>query len=416
MRVCYLINQYPKISHTFIRREIRALERQGVEITRYSIRRAEGQLVDADDQNEQARTRVIVEQGVPRLAGAMAWRATRNPVRFARALRLALRVGWHSERGVLRHVAYLAEACVLLRWLRQNRCDHLHAHFGTNSTSVAMLCRSLGGPSYSFTVHGPEEFDKPLMLGLRDKIDRAAFVVAISSYGRGQLYRHCEHAQWSKIHVVRCGLDAAFLEQKMPPLPQRPRIVCIGRLARAKGHFLLIEAARRLLAQGCDFELRLVGDGELRGELEDAIAQAGMQDRVHITGWASSEEVRAEIEAARLLVVASFAEGLPVVITEALAMGRTVLTTDVAGIPELVSEDCGWLIAAGSIDELYQGLRRALMASDQELERMGRTGQTRVRRLHNADKGAAQLRRLFETCVGKVTATIGPRAPLKRLA
>jgi colanic acid/amylovoran biosynthesis glycosyltransferase len=417
MKVCYLVNQYPKISHTFIRREIRALERQGVEVGRCSIRRAAGSLVDDEDRGEQQRTRVIVEEGIPHLLTAMVKRATRAPFRFSRALAMTVKIGWRSERGVLRHVAYLAEACVLLRWLKQSGYDHVHAHFGTNSTSVALLCNLLGGPSYSFTVHGPEEFDKPLMLGLRDKIEGAAFVVAISSFGRGQLFRFCDHQDWPKIHVVRCGLDPAFMNSDIPPLPERPRIVCVGRLARAKGHFLLIEAASRLAAEGYDFELRFVGDGELRPELEEQIDRAGLRDRVVITGWASSDEVRAEMRAARMLVVASFAEGLPVVIMEALAMGRSVLTTDVAGIPELVSEDCGWLIPAGSMERLLDGLRKALRTSDRELERMGRTGQARVRKMHDADKAATQLRRLFESCVSGIATQLSPATPvLKRPA
>jgi glycosyltransferase involved in cell wall biosynthesis len=121
---------------------------------------------------------------------------------------------------------------------------------------------------------------------------------------------------------------------------------------------------------------------------------------VQITGWASSDQVREEIENARVVVLASFAEGLPVVIMEALAAGRTVLSTAVAGIPELVSPDCGWLIPAGSIDELTVGLRRALHASDVELERMGRRGQARVRRLHSADTEGSKLNRLFRRHTG----------------
>ena len=193
MKVCYLINQYPKVSHTFIRREIAALERQGVTVQRVSIRRSGDALADPEDHRELARTHVLLDAGSAGLGLALCVRALRSPLRFARAFGQAIELGRRSERGRLRNFAYLAEACLLLPHLRAQGCDHLHAHFGTNPASVALLCRLLGGPSYSFTVHGPEEFDKPLMLGLRDKIERAAFVVAISSFGRGQLYRFCDH-------------------------------------------------------------------------------------------------------------------------------------------------------------------------------------------------------------------------------
>jgi glycosyltransferase involved in cell wall biosynthesis len=397
VKICYLVNQYPKVSHTFIRREIAALERQGVQVERVSIRRSTDQLVDAADLAEQHRTRVILAGGMRRLLWALLLCALTRPLRFALALRLAARLGRRSERGRLRNFAYLGEACVLLRWLARSGTRHVHAHFGTNPASVAMLCHALGGPQYSFTAHGPEEFDKPLMLGLRDKIERAAFVVAISSFGRAQLYRFCDHKHWPKIHVVRCGLDERFLQNGIAPLPDARRIVCIGRLSEQKGHLLLIEAAARLAAEHVDFELRLVGDGELRAEIEALAVERGLAGRVHVTGWASSEQVLREIEDARLVVLASFAEGLPVVIMEALAVGRTVLTTAVAGIPELVSPDCGWLVASGSVDELTAGLRRALRASDADLERMGRRGQARVRRLHDAQTEAGKLHRLFRS-------------------
>jgi len=400
MKICYLVNQYPKVSHTFIRREIAALERQGVKIERVSMRRAEDELVDAEDREELERTRVILDGGTGRLVVGLLANALGNPLRFARSLRLALRLGRRSERGLLRNLAYLAEACVLRRWLQASGCQHVHAHFGTNPASVALLCHTLGGPEYSFTVHGPEEFDKPLMIGLREKIERAAFVVAISNFGRGQLYRFCDHGHWGKIHVVRCGLDARFLHAATAALPRERRAVCVGRLNEQKGRLLLIEAAARLAAEGLDFELRLVGDGELRAEIETLIAQHGLTGRVQITGWASSDQVRAEIERARVLVLASFAEGLPVVIMEALAAGRAVLSTAVAGIPELVTSDCGWLIASGSVDELTAGLRRALHASDAELERMGRRGQARVRSLHDVETEASKLGLLFRRHTG----------------
>ena len=121
------------------------------------------------------------------------------------------------------HLIYLAEACLLRRWLTELGIDHVHAHFGTNSTTVAMLCRMLGGPPYSFTMHGPEEFDAPRSLSLRDKIHHAAFVVAISEFTRSQLCRWAPSEDWHKIHVIHCvGVSPMFLEHGPSPIPARP--------------------------------------------------------------------------------------------------------------------------------------------------------------------------------------------------
>jgi glycosyltransferase involved in cell wall biosynthesis len=396
MRVAYLVTYYPRVSHTFIRREIAALEAQGVEVERFALRRAPDAVVDEDDQREAARTRVILDSSPLALLAATLRAALRSPLRFLRAFRLALRLGRASERGVFKNLGYLVEACVLRGWLAESGCAHVHAHFGTNSTAAAMLCHELGGPGYSFTAHGPDEFDSPVGLGLREKIERARFVVAISSFARSQLWRQCSYGHWPKVQVVRCGLDGGFLEAEPVPIADRPRFVSVGRLSGQKGYPLLIEAAARLAAEGRDFELTLVGDGELRGELEALIDRHALRARVTITGLADGERVRAELRAARVFVLPSFAEGLPVVIMEALALGRPVLATTVAGIPELVSPECGWLVPPGSVDALVQAMQTALATPVAELERMGEVGRARVRKQHDVRIEAAKLRGLFE--------------------
>jgi colanic acid/amylovoran biosynthesis glycosyltransferase len=210
-----------------------------------------------------------------------------------------VRTGLRSERGLLRNFAYLAEACALVEELARRNVRHVHAHFGTNSAAVAMLARELGGPSYSFTVHGPEEFDKPDLIALRAKIARAAFVVGVSSFGRSQLYRYCEAQHWDKLQVVRCGLDQSYVERAPTPVPDVARFVSVGRLCEQKGQLLLVEAAAQLQREGRSFELVLVGDGPMRAEVEALIAREGLAERVRITGWASGEVVQSEIEAAR---------------------------------------------------------------------------------------------------------------------
>jgi glycosyltransferase involved in cell wall biosynthesis len=224
-------------------------------------------------------------------------------------------------------------------------------------------------------------------------------VVGISHFACSQLYRRCGHAHWPKIHVVRCGLDEALLTAEVAPFPARPRMASVARLNEQKGQLLLIEAVARLTREGVDLELVLVGDGELRAEIESLIEHKGLRGRVTITGWADAQRVRKELEGARLMVLPSFAEGLPVVLMEAFALGRPALTTYIAGITELVSSECGWLVPAGSVDALVDTLRVALQTDVSALERMGREGQTRVRKQHNADTEALKLRALFEHAV-----------------
>ena len=209
-----------------------------------------------------------------------------------------------------------------------------------------------------------------------------------------------------KIHVIHCGLDEMFLSAAPTPIPERPRLVNVGRLSEQKGQLLLIEAAAHLHAQDLDFELVIVGDGPLRGELERLIDQYGMRGRVWITGFLDNHGVRRELEAARALVMPSFAEGLPVVIMEALALGRPVISTHIAGIPELVEPGRnGWLVPAGAVEPLVAAMAAALTADTTELEAMGRAGAARVAERHNVDNEAKKLAEL----IADLTAVPGER-------
>jgi colanic acid/amylovoran biosynthesis glycosyltransferase len=398
VKIAYLVNQYPQPSQTFIRREIAALESMGVSVDRFTVRRWNGTLVDPGDQAEAARTRAVLDVGAFGLLMAMLRTKLRSPVRFFRAFCDAIRLGRKSDRGVIYHLIYLAEACVLVRWLREAQIEHVHAHFGTNSTAVALLCRSLGGPTYSFTCHGPEEFDRPEALKLGEKVARAKFAVTISEYGRSQLYRWCDHAHWSRIHVVHCGLDEMFLAEPPAPPTRTAKLVCVGRLAEQKGQLVLVEAATRLLAAGEHLELLLIGDGPMRPQIERLIARANAQAQIRIGGWMSNDEVRQHLLESRAMVLPSFAEGLPVVVMEALALGRPVISTYVAGIPELVETGkCGWLVPAGSVEALCEAMRDALHASKERLAEMGAEGARRVRERHDAKVEAAKLKKLFES-------------------
>jgi glycosyltransferase involved in cell wall biosynthesis len=406
MKIAYFINQYPKVSHTFIRREIAALERTGVEIERIALRGWDAEVADAEDIAERARTHYVLRGGLAALLVDGAVLALRRPVRMAQALRLAWRMSRRSERAWAWHVVYVLEASRVVRWTSAWGTEHVHAHFGTNSAEVVMLARALGGPSYSFTAHGPEEFDKPEALGLATKIVRAAFVVAISSFGRSQLCRWIPASRWNRVEVVHCGLEPGFFAAADDLEPAAiPRLVCVGRLCEQKGQLLLIAAAARLAREGVPFELVLAGDGEMRREIEAAIAAEALGGRVRITGWIDSARVKAELLAARALVLPSFAEGLPVVLMEAMALGRPVVSTYIAGIPELVRAGSeGWLVPAGDVDALARAMRECLQADPEHLRALGRAAHARVLERHQVDVEAARLKRLFARAIGEGTA------------
>jgi len=396
MRVAYLTNQYPLVRHTFIRREIVALEAQGVEVIRLSVRDSGADAVDPADRAEYARTRALLAAGKLSLLSALFRDTLTRPVRFWRALRLGIRFGRRSDRGVLRHLVYLAEACLLRKWLHEAGATHLHVHFATNPAAVALFCNLLGGPPYSITVHGPEEWDRPEALSLKEKYEGARFVVAVTDFGRCQVYRWTALAYWPNVHVVRCGVDDAYLSTQPEPVPETDKLVLVAGLVEQKGHLLLIQALAKVRDAGAEFRMVFAGDGPLRPALEAEVKRLGLTDRVEFAGWQSNAQVREHLRTARGLVMPSFAENLPVAMMEAMAMGRPVVGTYIAGVPELVeSGENGWLVPAGNVDATADAVLRLLRTPAEDLTRMGQAGAERVRARHDANREAAQLRQLI---------------------
>jgi glycosyltransferase involved in cell wall biosynthesis len=394
LKIAYLINEYPKVSHSFIRREILALERQGFEIQRIAIHGWRNPLPDPEDREERDRTRYVLRSGLLGLVMPTLFMLLTSPRRFFSAVSMALKLSRNSHKSVPYHLAYVAEACRIVPWLKQFGAERIHAHFGSNPTEIAMLAFALGGPPYSFTIHGPGDFAKPMNLG--EKIAQSTFVVAISSFGRSQLYMNSSHHNWPKINIVHCGLEQAFYAVPTRTISSNAQFVCVGRLCEEKGQLLLVSAVAKLAKKGVRLRLVLAGDGPMRCELEDLIKLYRLEGSVSITGWISSEQVRNEILAARALVLPSFAEGLPVVIMEALALRRPVLTTYVAGIPELVRNgENGWLFPAGSVDDLADAMEDCVLRPAQHLQRMGDAGHELVVARHSIDLEAAKLAELF---------------------
>ena len=397
MKIAYVLNTYPAPSHSFIRREIRALEGRGLSVMRLAMRPWDGPLPDPADREEAARTRYVLGGGALGLAAGVARMLVTRPSGVVRALGQALRLGWRSEAGVARHLIYWAEAAVVAQATRAAGVGRLHAHFGTNAATVAMLARTMGAAPFSFTVHGPEEFDKPAAIRLADKLTAADFAVAVSSYGRSQMMRLVPTGVWDRLQVVHCGIDPQRFEQVQPVPDRRPlRLVAVGRMAEQKGHPVLIQALADVAARGVAVETVIVGDGPLRGELQQAIARAGLQGSVRLAGWLDEAGVRAELDAAHAMVLPSFAEGLPVVLMEAMAAARPVIATWVAGIPELVVPGRnGWLVPPGDAEALAEAILTLNVTPRETLAQMGRSARARALSRHSIETEAPQLARLF---------------------
>lgn len=396
MKIGYMMNIYPVTSGTFIRREIHALEALGLEVTRYAIRRWDQDLVDPNDRAEQAQTHYLLSDRTLPLIGLFVLEVVTNPAGMARALGAWAQLVWNAGGRLIPHFAYLMEAVSLKRRTAADGIGHVHTHFSTNSAAVAMLGHMMGGPPYSFTAHGPDEFVDPKASSLALKIEKSAFAVAITYFSRGQLALAGGMQAWSKIHIVRCGLDLRDFEPAPPVTADNKTLVCVGRLCPQKGQMLIPAAVHEVAATHPDMKIVLIGDGESRAAIESEIRRLGLEDRIELAGWATNAEVNKAIRNSRALFLPSFAEGLPIVLMEALAIGRPVLATYIAGIPELVDEGCGWIVPAGAHDALVDAMSAALTATPGELEALTEEGRRRVERDHDQLANAAELKALFE--------------------
>lgn len=392
MHIAYILNSYPQPSHSFIRREIRAIEAQGHTVTRLAMRPGDAPLVDVQDLEEAAATQYVLRAGALALLMATAKSALKAPARFFTALRLAIACGRRSEAGVLKHLIYLVEAAYVAQFCTGAGATHAHAHFGTNAAAVAMLSAALDGPEYSFTVHGPEEYDAPRALSLGEKVARSKFTVAITSYGRSQLSRWAGPAHWDKIKVVHCGIDPTRFPAPAPLPDGPPRFVAIGRFVEQKGQLLAIGAMAELVQSEPDAHLTLIGDGEMRPQIEARIAALNLKGNITLTGWVDEARILSEFNGAHALLMPSFAEGLPMVIMEAMAAGRLVIATYIAGTPELViPEQTGWMVPAGDATALASAMRALAQTKPTGRTQMAKAARARVLERHDANVEAAKL-------------------------
>lgn len=400
-KVAYLTGHYPAISHTFILREVETLRDLGREVVTCSVRSADpAHLKGAVEQAEHQRTFYLLAAARrPATLLAAMGMGLRTPGALWRMFRLAWRTRSPGARAALYQLFYMVEALVLGRHLRAQGVTHIHNHFAGPSATVAMLTSELTGIPYSFTLHGPADLLEGQKWRLDEKVARARFVACISHFARSQLMFFSDPAHWDRLRIIHCGIQPERYDR--PQLPRAPgplRLAFVGRFAPAKGLRVLLEAVQIARAQGTDLHLTLVGDGPDRAALETLAAPMG--EAVTFTGYQTQDEVAETMAQMDVFVMASFAEGVPVVLMEAMASGKPVIATRIAGIAELVQDGVnGALVAPGDAAGLAQAI--TAMASDPDSRsRMGAEGRRKVQAEFDIRAEARRLDRLLAGDLG----------------
>jgi len=394
--MAYLVSAYPAISHTFILREVRQLRALGHRIVTASINRPDRARseMEAHERAEAQRTYVVKQHGVAGALAALLFWLRHTPLALLATLRLGLRLRSGGKPG-WSGLAYAVEAAMVARWMRREGAQHLHVHFGNAGASVGVLVKRLSGCHLSYTIHGPDEFDEVQGQHLALKMRQADAVVCISQFARGQLMRIADPAQWGKFHVCRLGVEPGqfpFALRDPGPLTQ---LLCVGRLTPAKGQVLLVQALAQLRDTGVRCHLTLVGAGPDRERIEDEIASLRLEHDVTLTGALTQDQVRERFARADVFVLPSLAEGIPVVLMEAMSCGVPCVTTPVNGIPELVLHDqTGLLATAGDVASLAASLRQ-LIKQPALRRTLALAARDKVRRDFDLQRNVAALGGIF---------------------
>ena len=401
LRIAYLVSEYPALSHTFITTEIEELERRGHEIMPISVRRPSRQFAPGSALGKELqRTFFLLPSVAKRFPRAFLALGLRNPLGLLKMVKTTLQIARKASAGLVTVLAYFAEAAVLCDWMRANKLKHLHNHFGNAAAFPAMIAASSGELSYSLSVHGPDVFYNVDGEMLKEKVEGAAFVRCIGDFCRSQLCLVSDSTVWDRIELVRCGVDT----ERFHPRARRknvegttlPMLLCVGRLVAAKGQNVLLRASAQLHQRGLPHTLTIVGTGPDEEGLKANAEVIGIAEHVKFTGGLPPAEVHQHFSHADLFVLPSFAEGIPVVLMEAMAMEIPVISTAIAGIPELIEDRVsGRIVPPASVNALTDAIGDYLVqptAWDQATRR----GRAKVKADFDQAKNADAMVRLFE--------------------
>lgn len=405
MKIAYLCSHYPAVSHTFVLREIEAMRDLGVEIATFSIRRADSvQLLSRADRAAFETTYAIFPPRWTALFAAHLRLAAGAPGVYLSTLALALRLGPPGLRGRLWQLFYFVESVALWMECRRRGINHIHVHMANVASDVALLTAHVGSSiepkqpwSWSFTMHGPNEFFDVSHYRLAEKLRRAQFVVCISDFARSQLMALSDPDMWDRLHVIHVGIpiDQFTRSGSGSPPQDRARILFVGRHVPQKGHAVLLEAMMLLAKRGHKVNLTLAGEGPLRPTLERFAERLGLTSQVSFPGAVGQEQIHDMYSDASVFCLPSFAEGVPTVLMEAMAMEMPVVSTRITGVPELIDDGrTGLLVAPGRPDLLANALER-LLTDPLLCSELGSKARDKVVCDFNADRSAEQLYTLF---------------------
>ena len=409
MKVAYLAAVFPRATDTWIQRELASLRTAGVEVETFAVRRPDAEHIVGDEQrHEQKKVTYILEAAKSaQLLSSHGRFLLGSPKRYLAAARLA----WSTKRagimGSLYQLFYFAEAGILADELVKRDIQHLHNHFADSGCTVSMLASELAGVPFSFTLHGPGIFFEAHTWRVDEKIRRAAFVACISYFCRSQAAVFADPDDVDKLHIIHCGVNP----ETLTPVNHEgagTELIFVARLAELKGISDLLKAIGQLVPTHPNIRLNVIGDGPERKRFETLSKKLNLTDHVTFAGYQSQAAVAEALQASHVLVLPSYAEGVPVSLMEALACQVPVVATQVGGVGELVEDQVnGFIVRPGDVDQLAERID-ALLANGALRQSMGEAGRHKTLSEFNNEREALRLRQLFSNTIEGLPSPMRP--------
>lgn len=403
LQIAYVMTHYPRVALSFISGEIDGMEADGVTIHPFAMNLPD----KADLLSEEARARyartIYLKRSWSKLLGTFLKTFAAHPIASTKLIFTALRSARGDVPLLAKRLSHLLQASQLARTCRERGIARLHAHFGQAPATITWFAGEILNfdadrrAAWSFTIHGFQDFVDETIARLDLKARSADFVVCVSDFTKSQLCRLLHPSLWQRAHVVRCGIDLdQFGMRKARGQASPPRIISVGRLSSEKGQVVLLQACKLLIDRGVDVRLTLIGSGPLEDLLREQIRLAGLEEVVDLPGEKPADEVRAELENADVFCLPSFAEGLPISIMEAMAVGVPVVASAISGIPELVvNKETGLTVPPGNAEEFANAIE-SLLKDDGARGAMISAARKRVERRHDRTTNVRQMRALFD--------------------
>lgn len=393
-KIGYVVSLFPCWSETFILNEIIELEKRGFGITIFSIRKDLEEFTQHKAKQFLKNTRYAHTSKV--IIALLYW-LLKRPLVFASLILIVLNQRYASFREALKNIYAFFAGCYFANIAEKERLTHIHAHFATYPALTALVMSKLIDIPFTFTAHAHDIFlDKTL---LKEKIDAAKAIIAISNYNKRYISDYCQNGAYSKVKVIHCGLDLKDFsgidsEHKVNT------VLSVGRLTRMKGFEYLIRACSRL-RNHIPIQCHIIGDGPLRDKLERLIIALGARNYIKIEGVLDNDSIKRSMKDGAAFILPSVwdkqdgQDGIPVVLMEAMASGIPVVSSNISGIPELVEDGkTGLLVEPGNVEQLSQKILQLL--NDKEMQsHLAQAGRRKVEEEFDVVKSVDKLIEVF---------------------